>query len=587
MSAEGTLISLLTIVGIYAILSLALNMKFGFTGILDFGHVAFYAVGAYAAALVIMVPPEETALQDYLFGLNLQARIIDLTGIELLGGFGWVVAIGFGILVAGFLGLLVALPAIRLREDYLAITLLGVSVIVVNVIQTEGWLANGPDNLRGYSRPFSGLLPLPGESVDAAILLGITIFLAWLLLLYIAARGPLGDNPHVKRGKLANRALALTTMGIGYIAVNRTRERISQRSSDATILEVTPSDYLDIFGAAGVIGLASIILSLVGMGSMAILVFLGLASLTMWVVVLIKIREYYHDYDRRSVSIALGLAIALYLSFTPVSVLGEMEGIIGNASVLVTFALLGGFGYGLYRLYNDWDGYGIAPNFLGLVGLMILWLVAIRYFLISLRGSGSVASIVNSTRDNIFWLVDFGVGLDVGLNYSRFFMVIVLGIVLLSYLLWEMIATSPYGRVLKAIRDDENVALSLGKNTFYFKVQGMVLGSALAGLAGALAAVYYRSLGYTLFHPIVTFYIFLAVVLGGRGNNKGVILGAALYWLLVRATTELTDVFPGWIGGRFTILRNALIGIMLILVLYYRPDGLWKEERTILEVPDR
>lgn len=586
MSATGTLVSVGTIAGIYALLALALNLKFGETGILDFGHVAFYLVGAYATALLVMGPPEEYDFQEFLFGLNLPTRIIELTGFELLGGVGWLIAIAVGVVSAAFLGLVVALPAIRLREDYLAIALLGVSVIVVRTVQTTTWLANGPDSLRGYPRPFSELVPLPAESFSAALLLGLVIFVVWATLLYLLARADILDELDGRSGRLANGALWVTTLGAGYWAVRSTRAAVSEAAERGVGHQSSLVIYRHLLVVCAAYGVVAMVASVVGLGSAVILLFLGVGSLATWAVAGIKVREHYVDYTRKSALAGLAIAVALYATLAPARVLGG-EGLVAYVGSLITFVLIAVVAYGLYRAYVRWDRFDVSGDFIGISGIALLWMLAIRYFVISIIDARSVGSIIGSTIENVFWLVDFNVTLGPSLNYRRFLFVIVIGTVVASFVLLETLRKSPYGRVLRAIRDDENVAMSLGKNTFYYKVQAMVIGGGFAGLAGALGAVYYRSLGYTLFNPIVTFFIFLAVILGGRANNKGVILGAAFYWMLVRATSELAAMFPGPIGSRITILRNAIIGILLVLVLYYRPEGIWPEERTIVEVPER
>ena len=119
MAVSSTLVSLGILVAIYGLLALGLNIKFGFTGLLDIGHVAFYLVGAYLTALLVLPPSSTQQFATYILGWN----------------WPWLPALAAGTAAAGLLGMLVALPAIRLREDYLAIAVLGISVILQRVIQ--------------------------------------------------------------------------------------------------------------------------------------------------------------------------------------------------------------------------------------------------------------------------------------------------------------------------------------------------------------------------------------------------------------------------------------------------------------------
>lgn len=591
MAATGTLITLVTVIGFFGILALALNLKFGYTGILDFGHVAFFLVGAYGAGLLIAPPSSEHQFQQYILGLDMQQWFIEsaavITGVQtpLVGALGWIVAGAIAIIAAAFLGLIVALPAIRLREDYLAIALLGISVIIQRTVQTETYIANGPDSFRGFPRPLTEVFPIPDTTVSAALLLGLTIFTVWAILLYFAAKTIQLEPTESSGGHLVRILLGVTTLGVGYWAVIRVRDKRAS-STNAIGPHVQPGLFRPIIYISLGFGVISTGLSIVGLGSLAILVFLGTASLATWVVAWITIREHYHRYTRREGLIGLGLAIGIFVVLLPVVIMGNETSLAAYAAAFVTFGLLAAYIYAIYQMREHQDRVVRNGSYLGLLGIAMVWLLAIRYFLISLTDAGSLIGVIRSTIQNLLWLVAFNDAFAPSLNYRRFLMILILASLIMAFVLMEMLAKSPYGRVLKAIRDDENVALSLGKNTFLFKVQSMAIGSAVAGFAGVLAAIYYQSLTYTLFHPLVTFFVFLMVILGGKANNKGVILGATLYWIFVRSTVELAGLFPGVIGNRITILRNAIIGLVLVLLLFYKPAGLWEEERFTVEVPD-
>ena len=101
-----------------------------------------------------------------------------------------------------------------------------------------------------------------------------------------------------------------------------------------------------------------------------------------------------------------------------------------------------------------------------------------------------------------------------------------IGVLALVYALLELLARSPWGRVLKSIRDDEAVSVALGKNSFSYKVQCLALGSAIAALSGSLLAFYLQYINPNNFLPLETFYAWIMVILGGSGNNRGTILGA-------------------------------------------------------------
>jgi|SRR3989338_3660879 len=124
MAVEAYIIHLAILIGIYGILSISLNLAMGFTGLLNIGHVAFYGLGAYASALLTIN-----------FGLS----------------FWWGMLIGG--LVAGFFGLILAIPTIRLKGDYLAIATLGFAIIIENVFRNWTSLTRGPLGLPGIPKP--------------------------------------------------------------------------------------------------------------------------------------------------------------------------------------------------------------------------------------------------------------------------------------------------------------------------------------------------------------------------------------------------------------------------------------------------
>lgn len=163
-------------------------------------------------------------------------------------------------------------------------------------------------------------------------------------------------------------------------------------------------------------------------------------------------------------------------------------------------------------------------------------------------------------------------------DYNYFLLLIVLVIIVVFYLLLEKLIKSPWGRVLKAIREDEEVPASLGKNVFSYKIQSLVLGSTIAGLAGSLLAFYLQYINPRNFMPIETFYAWIAVVLGGSGNNKGTILGAIILWSFFSGTR-----FLPFNQTQMGALRILFIGLLLMVIMMFKPEGLLgkKEELTL------
>ncbi|RLI31654.1 branched-chain amino acid ABC transporter permease [Candidatus Bathyarchaeota archaeon] len=163
----------------------------------------------------------------------------------------------------------------------------------------------------------------------------------------------------------------------------------------------------------------------------------------------------------------------------------------------------------------------------------------------------------------------------------RFSMLIQIGIVYLSlalcYLLVQLIVNSPYGRTLKAIREDELAVQALGKNTFNYKTQVFSLSSAMTGLAGSLFAQYVRFIDPYTFEPFLTFSVWMMVILGGPANNLGAILGAGVVTSLERGARIIKDYILLPVDPHN--LRIMLIGTLIILILMYKPEGLLKESK--------
>jgi len=156
--------------------------------------------------------------------------------------------------------------------------------------------------------------------------------------------------------------------------------------------------------------------------------------------------------------------------------------------------------------------------------------------------------------------------------YDAFYFGLVVVIVAASYLLFEHLSDSPFGRVLHAVREDEDVPKALGKDTARFKLKSFGIGAGLAGLAGSLWAHYVFAIQPTMFLPNLTFSVWAMVIVGGAGSYLGAIVGA----VLITSIRQVTRFIPGDIplGNELPFLRLIIIGLLLILVLYYRPHGL-------------
>lgn len=136
------------------------------------------------------------------------------------------------------------------------------------------------------------------------------------------------------------------------------------------------------------------------------------------------------------------------------------------------------------------------------------------------------------------------------------------------------LSAAPFGRVLRAIREDETIAAVAGKPTLLFKLQAFAIGAAVLGLAGGLYAHFNAYVAPDAFQPLVTIYIVLALVAGGTGRMTGAVVGAVLVVALQEGARFGAAALPGLSPVQVASVRAGAIGVALVLVLHLRPDGL-------------
>jgi len=163
-------------------------------------------------------------------------------------------------------------------------------------------------------------------------------------------------------------------------------------------------------------------------------------------------------------------------------------------------------------------------------------------------------------------------------HYDLFYLALVVGAVALVYLALERVRRSPFGRVLRAIRDDEIVAAVAGKAVFSFRIQAFALGAGVAGLGGILFAHYLAYIEPNMFLPQESLFVWLALILGGSGNNRGALLGSAVLLGLLEGSRFAKDVIPFLSGVRLAAAQQILVGVVLVVLMIRRPEGLLPEK---------
>jgi branched-chain amino acid transport system permease protein len=155
-------------------------------------------------------------------------------------------------------------------------------------------------------------------------------------------------------------------------------------------------------------------------------------------------------------------------------------------------------------------------------------------------------------------------------------------IVLALYLALERLLRSPWGRVLRAIREDETAALALGKSATKFRLQAFAIGGAIMGLAGAAQAHFIGFIAPDNYMPMLTFQVWAMLIVGGSGNNRGAILGAILVWgIWAGSAGAIASLFPPGEQARAASLQIVMIGVGLCAILLLRPRGILGEVKTV------
>ncbi|SHM33703.1 branched-chain amino acid ABC transporter permease [Roseibium suaedae] len=151
---------------------------------------------------------------------------------------------------------------------------------------------------------------------------------------------------------------------------------------------------------------------------------------------------------------------------------------------------------------------------------------------------------------------------------------LVMVLCLLAILAMRRIVKSPFGRMIEAIRDNEEAVRSLGKEPAGFKMQVLLLGSLLAGVAGGLYAHYIGYISPDQFIPFITFQIWMAIIMGGVGRISGTVAGVIILMTFLEGSRFLRDVAPFIPEVAMASIRLGVIGLALMLFTIYRPQGL-------------
>lgn len=267
---------------------------------------------------------------------------------------------------------------------------------------------------------------------------------------------------------------------------------------------------------------------------------------------------------------------------------------------LLNFGIAGFFAAGAYAFaiaHTNFD-IGVFPSILiaiaiGAVLAYPLGLASIRLrvgFYLAIVTLG-FSEVVRSFIINEDWLTNGTRGIGVARLFPGLttfqnqlaLLGIIVAAAIIVYLAFQRIGRAPFGRTLEAIRDNEDAARSLGKPVASFKIEVFIIGSAVAAGAGALSAINVGFLVPDQFLPILTFNIWMAMIIGGAGSNRGVVLGCILLVVFLEGSRFLKDFLPDSIeisDAKIAALRLMIVGAALVIIPVYWPRGiLGRKER--------
>jgi branched-chain amino acid transport system permease protein len=268
--------------------------------------------------------------------------------------------------------------------------------------------------------------------------------------------------------------------------------------------------------------------------------------------------------------------------------------LVWGSAGMVNLGLAGFFGVGAYASAIATGagapvvfGWGIAALAGVAVGLLVTFAtLRLRDDYLAIVTLG-FAEMVRLVALNERWLTSGADGIsgiaapmkaELGTGGFNLFYLAVVSLIVLG--VWWMLAkldASPYGRTLKAIREDQELARFAGKPVLRFKYEAFALSAAIAALAGALYAHFQSYFSPDHIQPLITIYIFLGLTAGGVGRPAGAVAGGYAVLLFIEATRFAADVLPGLKAVEVAAFREILIGAALLIMLHLKPQGFLPE----------
>ena len=272
---------------------------------------------------------------------------------------------------------------------------------------------------------------------------------------------------------------------------------------------------------------------------------------------------------------AYGVAVTV-VTFGQSLWLGVLVGVVGA----VLFALL--LGIPTLRLRAD---------YLAIVTIAAAEIIRLVARSVTFRDTFGGADGINGFAQQFYDLNPFASDVDLGpFQMSRetlWVTVVGWGVVAVSLIVVFLAMRSPWGRVLKGIREDEDAVRALGKNVFSYKLQSLVLGGIIGSLGGIVFALSNQSVQPDNYATAITFFAWAAMILGGAARVFGPVLGSVIFWFaLVFINVGLTEaVRAGYVtfidSTQVGQVRFILLGLTLMLLMVYRPQGILGDKKEL------
>jgi branched-chain amino acid transport system permease protein len=290
----------------------------------------------------------------------------------------------------------------------------------------------------------------------------------------------------------------------------------------------------------------------------------------------------------------------------------------------VGFMAAGAYGLGVSISYFQWNflvgiAFGVIYSIILalILGVPTLRLRADYLAIVTIAASETIRLMVRWRKMKAYTGASEGLGdfadpfyetslnpFDVGKRYEfgpfsyvgRDLWVLTVGwiVLILTVLVVKRLMSSPWGRALKAIREDEDAARALGKNAYFYKLQSLMLGGVIGGMAGMLQVIQKGSIQADTFNPVITFTIWAILILGGPGRTWSPVIGSMIYWSLIAFIENVLRQLPDSASRHLedsielsdlniSQLRFMLVGVGLLLLARYRPQGIFgsREEMAL------